>query len=124
EQNPAVPWDAETVCLVAMEREPERRYASAAAFAADLGNVLRHQPIAARRPGMTLRARRLAQRHPAAAVGAALGVLLVFAVLAVYAWQQRHLRQAAQESLARVQRSSQRARAAVRDFLTEVGAIQ
>src|SRR5262249_18735844 len=26
--NPDVPWDVETVCLVAMDRDPERRYAS------------------------------------------------------------------------------------------------
>src|SRR5262249_15310747 len=35
-RNPTVPWDAETVCLTSLERDPARRYASAAAFARDL----------------------------------------------------------------------------------------
>ncbi len=75
--NPQVPWDAETVCLTAMDRDPDRRYASAAAFAADLANFLEHRPIQARRPGLLLRARRFAERHPAGSVAGTLGLLLL-----------------------------------------------
>ncbi len=74
--NPQVPWDAETVCLTAMDRDPARRYASAGALAEDLANVLEHHPIRARRPGPLLRARRFTERHPVASVAAALGLLL------------------------------------------------
>ena len=59
-----------------MEREPARRYATAAAFAADLGNVLHRQPIAARRPGVALRARRARAAPSGVSVALALGVLL------------------------------------------------
>ncbi len=75
--NPQVPWDAETVCLTAMDFEPNRRYATAAAFAADLANFLEHRPIRARRPGMVLRSRRFAERHPVASVAATLGFLIL-----------------------------------------------
>ena len=77
ELNEAVPRDAETVCLTAMDPEPARRYAEAAALAADLANVLELHPIAARRPGALVRARRWAQRRPAAATGLLLGAVLV-----------------------------------------------
>ncbi len=77
EENPALSWDAETVCLTAMERDPARRYPSARALADDLRAVLRRMPIAARRPGPWLRARRFAQRNPASSTAVALGALIV-----------------------------------------------
>src|SRR5262245_60290790 len=87
--NPSVPWDAETVCLTAMERDPERRYASAALMARDLENVLELRPIEARPPGPLLRTQRFVQRHPAWTVGALLGAALVIGgPLALWAQQR------------------------------------
>lgn len=63
-RNPAVSWEAATVCLTAMEQDADRRYASATAFAADLRNVLELRPIIAKRPSAALRTRRWIQRHP------------------------------------------------------------
>ncbi len=77
--NSALPRDAETVCLVALDRDRERRYASAGALSEDLGRVLDRRPILARRPGLLRRGSRWAQRRPAAAVGAVLGALLLVA---------------------------------------------
>jgi serine/threonine-protein kinase len=48
-----------------------------AAFADDLNRLLEHRPVSARAPGPLLRARRWAQRRPALATGAVLGLLLV-----------------------------------------------
>ncbi|MHC4854027.1 MAG: protein kinase domain-containing protein [Planctomycetota bacterium] len=76
-RNRAASWDVETVCLAAMERDPRRRYATAARFAEDLGHILAHRPIRARRAGVLLRMRRWAQRHPATTASIALGTLLV-----------------------------------------------
>jgi serine/threonine protein kinase len=77
--NPAVPRDAETACLVALDRDRARRYASADALGADLGRVLERRPILARRPSLLRRASRWAQRRPAAATGVLLGALLLLA---------------------------------------------
>lgn len=77
--NRAVPRDASTVCAKAMEPARERRYASAAALAADLAAVLEHKTIAARPAGPLMRTTRWCQRHPARAV-AALAAFLVFVV--------------------------------------------
>jgi tetratricopeptide (TPR) repeat protein/tRNA A-37 threonylcarbamoyl transferase component Bud32 len=74
--NPSVSIDAETVCLAAMDPEPQRRYASAAAFAADLARVLELKPIAARRASTALRLRRWVQRNPARAAAAALSIVV------------------------------------------------
>ncbi|HTF88454.1 MAG TPA: protein kinase [Planctomycetota bacterium] len=76
-RNRRVPPDLETVCLVAMDPEPSRRYASAAALGRDLENVLARRAIEARPPGAFVRAKRFAQRHPARAVSIVLGLALV-----------------------------------------------
>src|SRR5262249_39624935 len=77
ELNPDVSRDAETVCLAPMDRDAARRSPTPLAFAEDLGRVLELRPVAARRPGALLRARRWTQRHPAATVALLLGGLLL-----------------------------------------------
>lgn len=92
EKNPTITWEAETVCMTAMEVSPTRRYASAADFARDLSNVLERRPIEARRAGTWLRLRRWVQRHPAASVAVILGILALVGGLGGYALLQRSAR--------------------------------
>jgi serine/threonine protein kinase len=89
ELNAAIPSDAETICLMAIDRDPERRYADAASFARDLRNFLELRPIAARRPSALHRARQIARRNPARS--AALATLLVASLIAalLFAWSER-----------------------------------
>ncbi len=84
-----VPRDLEIVCLEAMDRDPDRRYATIAELAADLANVRAHRPIVARPAGLALRTRRLVQRHPTAAVAGVLGVVLFVGVPIAFGFQQR-----------------------------------
>ncbi|MBL9076729.1 MAG: SUMF1/EgtB/PvdO family nonheme iron enzyme [Planctomycetes bacterium] len=59
-----LPWEFVVVVAKALDPEPERRYASAAAFAEDLRRIREARPILARPPGFTLRAQRWLQRNP------------------------------------------------------------
>ncbi len=66
----AIHADLETITLKCMEKEPARRYADAAALAADLTRFLDGEPIEARPLNRRVRAWRWARRHRALAVGA------------------------------------------------------
>lgn len=119
--NGRLSWEVETVCLTAMERDRERRYAGAGEFARDLERVLEREPIAARRPGALLRVRRWTQRNPAAAVGLVLGSLLVAGGPLGYAFFERDARLRIEQKEARAQKNFDRALLAVQTMLTRLG---
>ncbi|MBP7777726.1 MAG: serine/threonine protein kinase [Acidobacteria bacterium] len=64
--------DLDTIVATAIQKEPDRRYASMAAFADDLGRYLDGLPVAARPSTWTYRASKLVARHRVAAVAAVL----------------------------------------------------
>lgn len=75
----SLPRDLEIVVLKALEREPSRRYASAAELADDLEAVLALRPIRARPPGPLGRARKWCRRNPWLAAGTGATVLTLCA---------------------------------------------
>lgn len=81
--------DLETIVQRALEKEPNRRYPSAQALAADLRCCLANEPIAARPATTFYRASKFVRRHRGLVVGvsAAFAVLVVATVL--LAWQAR-----------------------------------
>jgi serine/threonine protein kinase len=91
--NAGVSWETETVIAKALEPDPARRYASAAAFASDLDNVLARRPIAARDAGVWLRVRRWCERHPARATAAFAAGLVLLGGPSLWAWEESRLRE-------------------------------
>lgn len=119
-RNPALSWEAETLVLTAMDRDPARRYPSAAAFARDLENALAKRPLDAKRMSPWLVARRWIERNPMRAFAAGLLAFVVLGGPSLWAWQQQRAARelAAERDVARA--NLDRALAAVDAMLVEV----
>jgi serine/threonine protein kinase len=74
--NSKVPVDLETICLKAMEKDPDRRYESAEALAEDLRRYVNRFAISARRAGPFARLVKWARRRPSLAATLAAACLL------------------------------------------------
>jgi serine/threonine-protein kinase len=124
--KPEVPAALEAVCLRAMDRQPEERYATPAALAQDVERWLADEAVSAYREPWRARAGRWLRRHPALASGGAALLLtsvlgLGLGVWAVQAEQARTAQQRdqAQANLELANRNFDLAKRAVDDcFLT------
>ena len=75
----SVPPELETICLKALEKAPDARYATARAFADDVRRYTHDLPIVAKRPGPVARTMKFVRRHKVQVIAAML-VLTVGAV--------------------------------------------
>ncbi len=95
--------DLDTICLKALRKEPERRYASAEAFVEDIKRHLAGLPVEARAATASYRLRKFVQRNRGAVLATSLVILALAAGLGVALWQAVEARQAqaqAEEALA------------------------
>jgi serine/threonine-protein kinase len=76
--------DLDNIVLKAMHRDPNRRYPSAAALAADIQNFLNGRPVQARPDTWTYRARKFVRRNIWAVSGAAASVVVIATLVAFY----------------------------------------
>jgi serine/threonine protein kinase len=87
--NAKVPLDLETICLKAMEKDPDRRYQTAGALADDLRRYINRFAISARRAGPITKLKKWAKRSPALAA-ACLVALLALGTTGLFAyWSYR-----------------------------------
>jgi serine/threonine-protein kinase len=78
----AIRGDLDNILLMALRKEPDRRYSSVDAFADDIRRHLEGFPVRARREGFTYVAGRFLRRN-ALPVGAAASIMLLLSVLGV-----------------------------------------
>jgi eukaryotic-like serine/threonine-protein kinase len=84
----------------ALDKDPARRYPSAAALAADLRRYLNSEPIQARPASMLYRLRKFARRHKAAVggvVGVVAALLLALVGISLFALREAEQRRLAEE---------------------------
>ncbi len=119
--------DVETIVLKAMEKDPARRYATAADLAADIRRHLADQPIAARPASATYQLRKFARRHRAL-VGGALAVFVVLVagvvVATSFAIQEARQRARAEQLLLDADRARREAESARDDARLEAQKAQ
>ncbi len=123
--QPAVPRDLETICLKCLQKDPSKRYASAADLAADLQRFRLNQPIQARPAGRWERGLKWARRRPALATLAAAIVLAIAAALAGGFTYTLHLQAARAETERQRQQAGRNYRKslqAVEQMLVRMGA--
>jgi WD40 repeat protein len=94
--RPNVPHELETICLKAMAKAPEARYADCQELADDLRRWLEGEPIKARRMGPIERMVRWCRREPTLAITAVLAVCSLIAVAVISLISAARLAESAQ----------------------------
>lgn len=107
--------DLDQIVLMALRKEPERRYQSALAVVDDIQNYLQARPIQARPSALKYRITKFAKRNRWAVLGAAAAVISIFAGLGIALWQANIARLERDTA----QREAAKARAA-QDYLIEL----
>jgi serine/threonine-protein kinase len=85
--------DLDNIVLMALRKEPQRRYGSAAQLSRDLDKHLQDLPVTARPDTLRYRTRKLVRRHRAAFAGMVAMILLVAGFVASLIAQGRQLAQ-------------------------------
>jgi non-specific serine/threonine protein kinase/serine/threonine-protein kinase len=81
--------DLDNILLMALRREPERRYGSVEQLAGDIQNYLDGRPVTARQDTAAYRAAKFMQRHQGAVIAASFAVFTLIAASAATAWEAR-----------------------------------
>ncbi len=81
--------DLDTILLMALRREPQRRYSSVEKLASDIERYLSGQPVLAREDTLSYRTGKFVRRHKGAVSAAALAVLALSGGIIATSWEAR-----------------------------------
>lgn len=90
--------ELELIVAKAMHKDPERRYESARALAADIERLLRGEPVTAHPDSTLYRAKKFVGRHRAASAIAGIATSAIIAAACVALWQASIARRAANDA--------------------------
>ena len=96
----ALQGDLDTICTVALRKEPGRRYASVEALCGDITRFLTRRPITARSDTLTYRTGKFIRRNRVGVAAAAATAVLIAALVTVYTFQLATERDRATEQAA------------------------
>jgi non-specific serine/threonine protein kinase/serine/threonine-protein kinase len=108
--------DLDTIVLMAMRKEPARRYASVEQLSEDVRRYLEHLPVVARRDTLGYRVGKFVRRHRAGVAAAVLVSASLVGGLLATSWQAR----LAREQKARAERRFDEVRGLARSVLFEI----
>lgn len=108
--------DLDNIVLMAMRKEPQRRYATAEQFAEDIGRYLSGLPVRARAATFSYRARKFVRRHRFGVAAAALVLLTLLIGIVTTVWQAR----VARAERVRAERRFEEVRRLANSFVFEV----
>ena len=101
--NPHIPVELETIVQKCLQKEPSRRYETAAALAQDLNRFLEGEPILARPVTWSHRAYKRVKKYPiiSGLLAAAFVAVVTIALFAAWTWLERNLKQNSQMNLSK-----------------------
>lgn len=79
--------DLDTICLKALRKEPERRYATVREFSADIHHFLNDLPVSARPDTWGYRSRKFIQRNQIALLAGIVMLLVLMGLTSLYTWR-------------------------------------
>ncbi|MCB9831390.1 MAG: SUMF1/EgtB/PvdO family nonheme iron enzyme [Planctomycetes bacterium] len=113
--NPQIDRDLEAIILTAMDKNPDRRYATALGLAEDLERLLRREPVAARPAGPLVKSARWLQRNAAVALAGAAVILALLVAALVFYTKEREASRARDQARAEATRRGEALAAETRE---------
>jgi tetratricopeptide (TPR) repeat protein len=107
--------DLDNIVLMALQKEPQRRYLSVEELSNDIQRHLRHEPVKARRSTLAYRSSKFVQRHKTEVIAVGMTIIVLLAAAGYTAWEQRRATERARAELIS-QRSGGRRSVAVIGF--------
>jgi len=91
--------DLDNIVLMALQKEPQRRYVSVEAFSQDIQRHLQHRPIMARRSTLAYRSAKFVRRHKTEVIAVGMMIVVLLAAAGYTVWEQRRATERARAEL-------------------------
>src|SRR6266852_344966 len=81
--------DLDNIVLMALQKEPQRRYVSVEAFSQDIQRHLQHRPVKARPSTLAYRSAKFVRRHKTEVLAAMMMMVVLLVAIGYTVWEQR-----------------------------------